>query len=435
MAGARYVVLGLAPARSSWFGALGQWATSGSLPVEFVKCVSADEVRARLAGGRAASALLADAGMPSVDRDLLAAARHAGCACLVVDDPRVVRDWSALGASAVLGAGFGRDELLGALSSHARMIVRADAGADVASEPSRRAVTPSAWRCPLVGVVGPGGTGASTAAIALAQSLGDDTAYAGFVLLADLKLHAEQAMLHDARDVVPGVQELVEAHRAGQPVGHEVRAMTFDVVDRHYSLLLGLRHARFWSTIRPRAFEAALESVQQAYRIVVCDVDPDLEGEEEGGSFDVEERHVMARTVARRADVVLAVGHPTMKGLHALVRVLSAALDFGVPPSRLVPVVNGAPRSPRVRAGIVRTLAELAGNGMGTATPLFLPERKGVDDALRDGRRLPAAVGSPLAGCVRALLERNDAPLPVTAPERVRAGALGSWAEPEMLGR
>ncbi|HEX8769825.1 MAG TPA: hypothetical protein VF711_03545 [Acidimicrobiales bacterium] len=434
MAGARYVVLGLAPARSPWFGALGQWAISGSVPVEFVKCVSADEVRARLVGGRAASALVVDAAMPSVDRDLLAAAEHCGCACLVVDDPRVKRDWLALGASWVLKSGFGRDELLGALAAHARMVVRADCDTDAAVASPGLPVTPSSWRCPLVAVVGPGGTGASTAAIALAQALGDDIRYSGLVLLADLKLHAEQAMLHDAGDVVPGVQELVEAHRVGQPMADDVRAMAFHVVDRQYHLLLGLRHARFWSTVRPRAFEAALESVQQAFRMIVCDVDPDLEGEDEGGSFDVEERHVMARTVARRADVVLAVGRPTMKGLHALVRVLSAVLDFGVPPSRVVQVVNGAPRSARARAVVVKALAELAGHDEGLAAPVFLPERKGVDDVLRDGGRLPAAIGAPLAGCVQALLVRNEAPLPVTVPEQVRPGSLGRWAEPELLG-
>jgi hypothetical protein len=70
------------------------------------------------------------------------------------------------------------------------------------------------------------------------------------------------------------------------------------------------------------------------------------------------------------------------------------------------------------------------------AAPVFLPERKGVDDVLRDGGRLPAALGAPLAGCVQALLVRNEAPLPATVPERVRPGSLGRWAgaEPELLG-
>ena len=48
MAGERYVVLGLATARSAWFTDVARWATVGSVPVEFVKCIDADELRARL---------------------------------------------------------------------------------------------------------------------------------------------------------------------------------------------------------------------------------------------------------------------------------------------------------------------------------------------------------------------------------------------------
>src|SRR6202042_1716988 len=73
----RFVLLGLAPARAPWFAALAQWATSATIAAEFVKCVSADEVRARLGSGRRHSALLIDAGSPSFDRDVVDAARAA----------------------------------------------------------------------------------------------------------------------------------------------------------------------------------------------------------------------------------------------------------------------------------------------------------------------------------------------------------------------
>ena len=62
MSGERYVLLGLAPARAPWFAALAQWATAATIAAEFIKCVSGDEVRARLASGRPHSALLVDAG-------------------------------------------------------------------------------------------------------------------------------------------------------------------------------------------------------------------------------------------------------------------------------------------------------------------------------------------------------------------------------------
>lgn len=442
MGSERFVVLGLARARSDWFRNLGHWATSGALPAELVKCLSAEEVRARLAAGRPFSALVADAGLPAVDRDLIGTARSTGCATLVVDDGRTRRDWLGLGAAGLLAPTFGRDELLAALTTHARPIARGEArsGDLGAAAPAPAA---AAWRCPVAVLTGPGGTGVSTAAIALAQALGDDVRHAGLVCLADLRLHAEQAMLHDARDVLPSIQELVDAHRAGQPSADEVRAQAFHVVERNYHLLLGLRQARFWAALRRRAFEATFDSLQRSYRVVVCDTDPDVEGEDEGGSVDVEERHVMARTAMDRADVVFAVGLPSMKGVHALVRVVAELLAHGVGPRRMVPVFNCGPRSPRARAGLASTLAELLAPAVGRAAPdsveglaapLFLPERK-VDGDLHDGARLPAALGAPLAGAFAAVLDRASAGqagamVPAArGPERVRPGSLGRWAD------
>lgn len=436
MAAERFVVLGLAHARSAWFRNLGHWATSGALPAEFVKCLSAEEVRARLAAGRPFSALIADAGLPAVDRDLVGAARAAGCVTFVVDDGRTPRDWVALGAAAVLDPAFDRDVLLAALGAHARPVARGEARSGQLGE--GQTVAPTAWRCPVAALTGPGGTGVSTAAIALAQALGDDVRHAGLVCLADLRLHAEQAMLHDARDVLPSIQELTEAHRAGEPSSEEVRGQAFAVVERNYHVLLGLRQARFWAALRRRAFEATFDSLQRAYRVVVCDTDPDVEGEDDGGSIDVEERYVMARTATSRADVVFTVGLPSMKGVHSLVRVMAGLLAFGVSPGRIVPVFNRGPRSPRARSALAATLAELAAPAVaratadsvvGLAAPVFLPERK-VDGDLHDGTRLPAALGAPLAGAFAAVLERGAAHHPAVArPERVQPGSLGRWGD------
>ncbi|HEX7168895.1 MAG TPA: hypothetical protein VF230_18095, partial [Acidimicrobiales bacterium] len=79
MSDGRYVVLGLALARSPWFRAVAQWANAASIPVEFVKCMSPVELRAHLASGRAFSALLVDGALPTLDRDLVDAAAEAGC--------------------------------------------------------------------------------------------------------------------------------------------------------------------------------------------------------------------------------------------------------------------------------------------------------------------------------------------------------------------
>jgi hypothetical protein len=421
----RFVVVGLAQARSAWFREVSRWATAAAIPVEFVKCVSMEELRTRIASGRPFSALLVDGGLPGVDRDLTDTARAAGCAVLVVDDGRVRRDWAALGVSALLPADLGRTELLDALHHHATPIGRGEASA----APIGGAARVDGQRGALVGVTGSPGAGASVAAMGIAQALAADPRHRDLVVLADLALDADQALLHDAGDVVPGVQELVDAHRLGVPPADEVRGLTWDVPARGYALLLGLRRHRDWAAMRPRAVEASLDGLRRAYRVVVADVEPDLEGEDQSGSSDVEDRNAFARAVASRATAVVAVGLPGTKGVHSLVRVLDSLLEHGVEPARIVPVVNRGPRNPRARAEHTSAIAELlAGVRGGTRlpSPLFLPERRRLEDAVRDGEPVPAALAGPLGAAVAALLDRlPDDATAEPEPLAVVPGSLG----------
>jgi hypothetical protein len=433
MAGDRYVILGLAHPRAAWFRTVAQWAHASSIPVELVKCLSAEELQARVGSGRAFSAALVDCRVSALDRDLLDEMSRAGCPTLVVEDRRRQSDWLSLGAAAVLTDGFDREELLRALVAHASAIASQDQVPGTV-----QTVTPDEPGGTVVAVCGPGGTGASTVAIALCQGLveaegGDeDDGHRGSVILADLDRNGEQAMLHDAGDIVPGVQELVEAHRNGQPGRDAVMALTFVVEERGYHLLLGLRRSSAWAALRPRAFEAAFASLRHIFDVVVADVEADVEGEREGGSFDVEERNVMSRTAMSQADVALVVGAPGMKGVHSLARVVGDLLGMGVPGSCIVPVVNRAPRSRRWRSELVAAFGALvgsAGEEASIASPIFLPERR-IEECLRDGVRLPSQMISPLTGAVRAVLARRGGrQREVAGPERVAAGSIGHWGD------
>jgi len=422
----RYVVLGLALARSPWFRSVAAWSNSASIPVDFVKCASPVEARAHLAGTRRFSALLVDGGIPALDRDLIERAQEAGCAVIVVDDVRVHRDWRGLGAAALINPVFERQDLLDVLAEHARELHRAD---EVPGDEVLPLAHPGRGHVAMV--CGAGGVGTSTVAIALAQGLTAVPAYAGSVLLADLALRADQAMLHDAGDVVPGVQELVDAHRTGRPRTEDLHTFTFAAAGRGYQLLLGLRRARDWPAVRPRAFASAFDSMVRGWRGLVVDGDAELEGEHETGSADVEERNVMTRTAAARADVVLAVGLPGMKGTHSLVRVISDLLDHGVPAERVVPVFNRAPKGARPRSELAAAVGTLLRGRPGAEAvcgPVFVPERR-VDDALRDGVRLPTPVAEPVVGAFLAVFARvglRDAA--AVEPQLVQPGSLGRWA-------
>ncbi|MGH9127556.1 MAG: hypothetical protein ACRDY2_00975 [Acidimicrobiales bacterium] len=471
MLGPRYVVLGLAPARASWFREVAQWSQASSIPVEFLKCVSAEELRARLASNRPFSAVLVDASLGSLDRDLIDAARQVGCAVIVVDDGHSRRDWPSLGASAVLGGTFDQRSLVSSLRQHAGAVPDAEAvvpgamnGAVEGSGPAEMEGQPRASI--VVAVCGSGGVGTSTVAMALAQGLagslrserrsatvagrsaskGGDHLAASLaerlhldrgVLLADMARRSDLAVLHDARDVVPGLQELVSAHRSGRLAPQQVAALTFDIEQRGYHLLLGLRRACDWASIRPRSFEAAFATLRKGYGVVICDIEADFEGESDGGSADVEDRNVMSRSAAAAADVVLAVGLPGVKGSHGLLRTLNDLATAGVPSTRVVPVCNRAPRAQRARAEIATALAQLGGMGTpaargvcgGPASPIFLPERT-LDEMAGHAARLPGPVVDPLVVAVSAVLERSGRRATEPGePQAVVPGSLGHFHE------
>lgn len=419
----RFVLLGLARPRAPWFTEVSRWATSAAIAAEFVKCVSTEELRARLASGRPWSAVLLDGAMPQVDRDLIAAARDARCPVIVVDGRDTADTWWAVGAAGVLAAPFDRRALLDVLDAVAVTVV-----SPVAVPPGTRPVDSSPSGL-VVAVCGPGGAGSSTAAAALAQGL---AATGRSTLLADLARHAEQAVLHDVRDVVPGVQELVEAHRNGVPTTNDVHSLTFSVVDRGYSLLLGLRRARYWPALRPRAFASAFDSLRRSFDAVVCDVTADFEGQGDAGSADVEERNISTRTPVLEADVILVVGRTGVKGIHSLVRVLAELMSVGVMADRVLPVINLAPRSPRTRAEIAAAVSELARpvlSGRVLASPIFLPA-KSVEQAFRDGHPLPAPLPGRLADGTLAIVDRAGAAARrADEPERVAVGSLGTYTE------
>ncbi len=423
----RWVVLGLAPVRSAWFGQLAHWATAGTVPVELLRCQSIEELRARLVGPRPVSAALIDAAIPGLDRDLVSGG-PAHCPVIVVGgrDDR----WSCLGAAAVLEPGFGPVALLDALGATARPVVEADR---VPGEPAD-AASPEPAPGRMVTVCGSGGVGTSTVAVALAQGLAAGHGQALLpqpVVLADLCRRADQAMLHDVRDVLVGVQELVEAHRSGLPDARHVQAHCLPVPERGYDLLLGLRRPRSWTALRPRAVAAAITGLRGAYGTVVADVEADLEGEADTGSIDVEERHALARAAVQGADIVVLVGTAGLHGVHALARLVHEVVGLGVHPARILPVINQPPKRAGSRAEIVSALAELCSTPVGRpAPPLHVPRRK-VDEAFRDGTPVPDNLARAVARATAAVARRvptmpaGEAVDP-QAPRLVQPGSLGA---------
>ena len=243
---------------------------------------------------------------------------------------------------------------------------------------------------------------------------------------------ADHAVLHDTGDVLPGIVELVEAYRHGPLQPDQLHPFTYDVPERGYQLLLGLRRHREWTALRRVATRAALSGLLATWQFVVADIDPDIEGDDECGSIDVEERNALARTTLELADLVLVVGRSDVTGLHRLLVLLTELMAFGIEPPRLLPVINRTPRNPRLRSEITQAVSRLAGelhpDPRDLPNPLFLQDRHRLHLAVSDHRVLPASVCTPVTRAVLPLLERLDVRTADAAPTPVSAGSLGMSA-------
>jgi hypothetical protein len=418
-----YVVLGLARTRQPWLAELTRWATSGAAPLEVAKCLTAEEARAALGSGRRFSVLVADVDTPGLDRDLISTAAALSVPTLVVLDGRVRRDFDSLGCAALVERGFSVERFVSLLEDHARPVER------TIRRPARVVIDPDPRRSHVIGVTGAGGTGSSTVAMGLAQSLGRSHP-GGALALVDGCRTGDLAMYHDIGDVIPGLPELVECHRVDEPDPDAVRSLLHPVEDRGYDLLLGLRTPRDWVAMRPASLRGALDGLQRTYDVVVVDHDPDLEGEAVTGSAGVEDRHGIARATAHRADLMVAVGIPGLKGTTDLARLISALTDEDVPPARILPVVNRCPRNPALRSSVVRALHDLtAANGIATAAPLFLSVR-GLESAHRSAVPLPEALCRPLGRAAQRLLLAQGPRARASGGSLVTPGDLGTSADP-----
>ena len=359
MAGERYVVLGLAMPRSPWFRV--------RRPVGDVGVAPGRVRQVRVGRGAAGPARVGPAASPRCSSTAPSAASTATCStargprgcAVIVDGRRPAGTGRRRAPTPCSPPRFDRATCstpCAATQRHDRSAPTPSVAGDAAPADARGVAGPRSRPC-----AAPGGTGASTVAIALAQGLAADVRNGGLVVLADLARHAEQAMLHDARDVVPGVQELVEAHRAGRPTGD--RGPQPHLRRREPRLprcCSGCAGTAAGARCGPGPSRPPSTACARAFRVVVADSDADLEGEAEGGSVDVEERNVMARTRDRR-------GRRRRRRRRARPRractrssgVVGDLVAAGVDGGRIVAVVNRAPRGHRARAELARAIAEL----------------------------------------------------------------------------
>jgi hypothetical protein len=178
-----------------------------------------------------------------------------------------------------------------------------------------------------------------------------------------------------------------------------------------------------------------LASILNAYGIVVADADSDVEGEEQTGSIDIEDRNFLARELATNADLVVLSARGGISGLSRSLQTFRDLVELGVQTERVLLVVIGAPRSTRQRSELTRTTLRLFNEAVPShslATPVMVPIRRDLEPFFHDGTAPPlSALGSISA----AVAERLDLIAPFEprpnfqqAPVPIVPGHLGRTA-------
>ena len=408
----RYVLLGLASGEPAWLEVVARLVGRRSADDEFIRCTGPVDLATRLGTGRPFSAALVDHRTVGLDRELVRRASAAGCPVIVVggaDDPgRLV----SLGAAAHMEEPPSAHDLDAMLAGHATPIGRID---DLRLG-LRTEDGPTGWTGRMVAVTGPGGTGASTVAQLLAAAMADDPRMYSSVLLIDACLEADQAHMHGITDPQVDLQAAARAHRNGDPVDSDLRALTFVPAGHRHRLLPGIRQRRDWPTIGGPSLEAALGNLRDHHLATIVDVDPYVDLAPTHQPVGPTTPGEPARIVLGMADLVLVVGGAGSDASRSLDRVRANLIESGLPTDRLIELPLATPHS------VGRPGSRRAGRAV----------RRG--QSVRSGDRaadLPATLDDPdaparLADRVLAVLDRLPSRTQNLNEVAVVAGSLGT---------
>ncbi len=424
MRAANFSVVAVAPPRTEWITRLAAWSNEGTVGVEVVRCVSIEELRARLDSMQRFSAAIVDESMIGLDRDLLMTARETGCASIVVTRGIRRRDWETLGASGTINDSFGTEDLLHTLRSWAEPTDRQDLHRRAEPQSIDGVELPAARLAPLVAVVGAGGTGTSTAAIALAQAFSATLA----VTLVDASLDGSLALMLGTNELVPALQQLVEAHRLATPPPEELGCFLHTCPNHQFSLVPALRRHRDWTSLGTHAVGSSITSLRRTCQLLIADIDPDFEGEAETGSFDIGDRNALSRTIVGSADAVLVTGRPDLVGVSRLVRIISDLIELGIETDRLQIVMLRSGRSAlgsgETRRGIDQLLRELRPSVV-PPSAAFVDLPKGLDGLLLDARPFPESFADSLRSIADSILGSEWSTPAISDPIPIIPGSLG----------
>ncbi len=186
-----------------------------------------------------------------------------------------------------------------------------------------------------IGVLGVGGSGASTIAMAVAQSFAGEHR----VNLIDLVVEGSQRMYHDIDIVQPGVTEAIAGSRVMNVGDDYFERFKIPILERGYLLMLSISHQNQLEALRRSDLGEAIERLKRTSDITIFDLDPDF------ASGSIRESATITPTapteeVLREIDAVIIVVNEDYRSLHRGVNLGRRLIDEGFSTSQIAIINN-----------------------------------------------------------------------------------------------
>ena len=295
----------------------------------------------------------------------------------------------------------------------------------------------------LIGVLGVGGSGASTIAMALAQTLAENHK----VVLVDLCAQADLSMYHDLDRALGGLADLMAAARKATPKTSQIRRYCIPTMGRGYFLLPGIRRQEETSIWREKHLDDLFGALLSEFDFVVCDLDGSYRSANTRAAIGEPSTTLGTEVALSRADAIVLTVGGDLRGIHGGLRIYQRLLGDSTANTPMALCVNRIPRKPMARsahgdfnlAKLTSDIAASAERGVASEIPLasgsqpkpeilMIREERGLDRIHEAVRPLPRGLGTPLARWCEGLVSKKSEMIQRSDPfgSRIMPGELSA---------
>ena len=234
-----------------------------------------------------------------------------------------------------------------------------------------------------IGVMGVGGSGATTLAMALAQSFAGENR----VTLVDLVVEGSQRMYHDIDVMQPGITEAIAGRRVMKVGEDYFERFKIPILERGYLLMLSISHQSQLEALRRSDIGEAIGRLKRTSDITIFDLDSNFTASDLRDSSDTS-LSAPTEEALGEVDALILVVNEDFRSLHRGANLGRRLVEEGFKPSMIAIVNNDNHQSTPSPIRQIKKLPEMIGEFSTQLRRATVAGETNRDEFFEDTRRL-----------------------------------------------